>query len=149
MCLEDKFLVTLYNYQGPVIINEIADGLSITENALLSIVHRVTNQHPQFVTMQRGQTNGRLQLSPNKNVEHEVKIFLADGGFTAINEQELREYYEAELAQQKGIEKIKRIVQEYTWIKWAVGVGLTIAGSFVIAAFAKSIKNKQIRNKTS
>ena len=147
MCLEDKFLVTLYNYQSPVVINEIANGLSITENALLSIIHRVSTHNPHFVTLHRENVNGKLHLAPNENAEPDVKIFLADGGFTAINEQELREYYETELAQQKGIERIKRIVQEYTWIKWAAGVVLTITGGFAIAALVRHLKNSRAHNK--
>ena len=148
MCLEDKFLIALYTYHGPAKISEIADYLSITDNALLSIINRVTTNHPQFVILQKGQGD-KLSIAPDKSIEEEVMFFLEDGGFTAINEQELREYYQNEMEQLKGIEKIKQLVNEYAWIKWVTGVVFTIAGSFSIAGIIKIIKNNRLRKESS
>ena len=136
MCLEDRFLFALYNQPGFVSVKLLADDISITENALLSIINRINTGFPDYLLLQES-LEGGAQVSPNAEFQQEVRLFLADGGFSAINEQELRDYYKMEM---NRLQKIKNALQEYRWIKWASGTLLTIGGGFGIFIFIKSLK---------
>jgi len=139
MCLEDRFLFALYNQPGFVPMQTMADAITITDNALLSIIHRIRTGYPDFLLLE-GEPQIGMQLSPNEAMQKEVRMFLADGGFTAVNEQELREYYETEMAAYTRLQKIKNAVQRYGWIKWAAGTLVTIAAGIGVKALLGKIK---------
>src|SRR5688572_23532997 len=93
MCLEDIFLVQMYNQQEAVEVKKISETMGITVNALLSIMNRVMANHPEFIIVQRSSDNEYSTVGLNESVKKEVKAFLSKGGFTAINEKEFKRYY--------------------------------------------------------
>ena len=135
MCLEDQFLIALYNQPGFVTVTEMAAKLSITETALTSIIHRIKGAHAHFIIHDE-MTDAAL-LSPNMPVQNEVRLFLADGGFTAINEQELRAYYRAEMERYLKLEQMREALKQHGWIKWAAGFGFLLGSGAVLMQFLK------------
>ena len=138
MCLEDRFLFALYSQSDFVDLQLMANSLSITENALLSIMQRIRKGFPDYLLLKENDGKG-VMLSPNPELQQEVRLFLAEGGFTAINEQELREYYEAEMKEHSRIEKIKHTLQQYHWMKWTAGFLFTIASGLGLTVLANKI----------
>lgn len=137
MCLEDRFLITLYNQQAAISIKAMADAVSLTENALHSIIHRIQKGYPDYVIVQEEATDA-LVLSPNDTLEKQVRQFLSEGGFTAINEQEFREYYAREMEEYTRLQKLKRMLQQYRWVKWTAGVLLSFGIGIGMAALVKA-----------
>jgi hypothetical protein len=136
MCLEDRLLVALYKEQGPVPLVELSNSIFITQNAGLSIVHRVSANFPHFILVEEEVAADSLLLSPNPALSGEVKKFLAGGGFTAINEQEFRDYYKKEMKREKRRKFFSKITSGQTWKRWLAGTGLTIAGGVALATWA-------------
>lgn len=143
MCLEDKFLFALYNQAGFVPGREMAEDIAITENALLSIVHRIAANYPDFIFLQNDHTN-HFMLSPNKELQKEVRMFLAEGGFTIINEQELREYYDMEIQLQSKRERIYNRLKKFAMIKWVAGLSILAGAAVSVAALSKHYKGNSI-----
>ena len=141
MCLEDRLLVALYNEQGPVPLVQLSNAISITHNAGLSIVHRVSASFPHYILIEEEEAADSLLLSPNPALSGEVEQFLAKGGFTAINEQEFREYYEKEMKREKWRKLFRKITSGQIWKRWLAGTGLTIAGGVALATWARSHKS--------
>src|SRR6476661_4925421 len=139
MCLEDRFLITLYNQQNEISLNVMADAVSLTENALQSIIHRIKSGYPNYLIVREEATDAMV-LSPNGSLEKEVRQFLSDGGFTAINEQEFQDYYATEMEEYTRLEKLKRMLQQYRWIKWTAGVLLSFGTGIGVAALVKAKK---------
>ena len=139
MCLEDRFLITLYNQQHEISLKTMADAVSLTENALQSIIHRIQRGYPDYLIIQENGDHAII-LSPNSDRQTDVRQFLAGGGFTAINEQEFREYYAHELEEYTRLEKLKHTLQRYRWIKWTAGLVLAIGAGIGVAALIKAKK---------
>lgn len=138
MCLEDRFLLALYNKGGTFKLTDIADNISITETAVLSIIHRIEVSYPDYLVIQN---NGSGQLvTANNEKEKEVRNFLSGGGFTAINEQEFRAYYEKELDQYNKLQLLKNTIKNNAWIKWAAGLGFSLGSGFAIFKFLQAQK---------
>jgi len=94
---------------------------------------------PNYLIVREEATDAML-LSPNGFLEKEVRQFLSDGGFTAINEQEFRDYYATEMEEYTRLEKLKRMLQQYRWIKWTAGVLLSFSTRIGVAALVKAKK---------
>lgn len=138
MCLEDRFLLALYKNGGSFKLTDIADNISITENAVLSIIHRIEVTYPEYLVIQN---NGSGQLvAANNEKEKEVRNFLSGGGFTAINEQEFREYYKKELDQYTKLQNLKNTIKQHAWIKWAAGLGFSLGSGFALFKFLHAQK---------
>ena len=120
---------------------ELSNAILITHNAGLSIVHRVSANFPQFILVEEEVAADSLLLSPNPALTGEVQKFLANGGFTAINEQEFREYYKKEMKREKRRKFFKRLTSGQTWKRWLAGTGMTIAGGIALANWARSHKS--------
>jgi hypothetical protein len=140
MCLEDRLLLALYSQTGPVPLAQLSNSILITHNAGQSIVNRVCSSFPHYILVESKDGEDGLLLAANREADGEVRRFLADGGFTAINEQEFREYYQKELKREKRRELWRKLTSGQTWWRWMAGTGLTVAGGFAITAWMKSIK---------
>jgi hypothetical protein len=140
MCLEDRFLFALYNQSGIVSVKTMADIIYLTENATLSIIHRIQTGFPHYLVLHDESADG-VFISPNVELQQEVRLFLADGGFTAINEQELREYYKAEMEQYTRLQKIKNAVEQYGWFKWIAGAFVSTGAILTLGLLIKKTKN--------
>jgi len=137
MCLEDRFLITLYNQKVAIPIKAMADAVSLTENALHSIIHRIQRGYPDYLVVHEEATDA-IVLSPNSALEKDVRQFLSEGGFTAINEQEFRDYYAREMEEYTRLQKLKRMLQQYRWVKWTAGVLLFVGVGIGVAALVKA-----------
>ena len=136
MCLEDRLLVALYKEAELVPMSEMADRISITDTATLSIIHRISNTYPGFI---REEGEGiDLRIGANRAKETEVASFLAGGGFTAINEEEFRQYYLTELESYNRFQRFKAKVKDKIWIRWATGLGFALGGGLLLAKRLKS-----------
>ena len=138
MCLEDRFLLALYNNGSTFKLTDIADNISITENAVLSIIHRIEETKPEYLVLQNN-GSGHL-VAANNQKEKEVRDFLSNGGFTAINEQEFREYYKIELDQYNKLQLLKNTFKQHAWIKWAAGLGFSLGSGFALFKFLQAQK---------
>lgn len=127
MCLEDRFLTVLYGENGMQPLGELAAAISITPNAALSIVHRIAACYPQFMIMEVD-GEGNLLLQADEKQRGVVTQFLADGGFTRINEEEFIQYYKKELRREKWRSFTRKVTPKATWMRWLTGT-LIIAGS--------------------
>jgi hypothetical protein len=136
MCLEDRLLVALYKEAGLVPMTEMADRISITDTAALSIIHRIRKTYPEFIREEGDDSN--LRIGANSAQEAEVASFLAGGGFTAINEEEFRQYYLTELESYNRFQRLKHNLQEKVWIRWATGLGFALGGGLLLARRLKS-----------
>jgi hypothetical protein len=139
MCLEDRFLLALYNEIDIVPLNVIAHRTAITETAALSIISRIQTRFPDYVHITQTPIK-EVSLSSDKNLQQEVRLFLTGGGFTAINEQELRDYYASEMAAYSRFQKLKERIQEYRWTKWIGSTLLTIGGGFGLVTLFRALK---------
>lgn len=135
MCLEDRFLTALYDQHGFIPVSNLSNQLSLTETALISIVHRVAETHPDFVRLQGEEPN--LQVSPNVEGAIAVKEFLAEGGFTAINEAEFLKYYHSELSLYTKLQDLKESVVRLSWVRWAAMAGLLTGFGVGMARYAR------------
>lgn len=138
MCLEDRFLLALYAQPGYTSLKELAGRFSLTETALLSIVHRIVVDHPEFLLQEGGEE--ALRLSPNKEGEGAVRAFVESGGYTAINEEEFRRYYQEELSLYNRLQRLKENVSHLAWVKWTGIVGLSLAAGFGLTSYLRSAK---------
>ncbi len=136
MCLEDRLLVALYKEAGLVPMTEMADRVSITDTAALSIIHRIRKNNPDFIR-EEGEDSD-LRIGANSAKEAEVAAFLAGGGFTAINEEEFRQYYLTELESYNRFQRLKHNLQEKAWIRWATGFGFALGGGLLLLKRLKS-----------
>ena len=138
MCLEDRLLVALYKENDFVPMTELADRISITDTATLSIIHRIAGSYPHFIRQEGAYS--ALRIAPNREQESQVSSFLAEGGFTAINEEEFRQYYLTELESYNRFQRLKHAIKEKVWIRWATGLGFALGGGLVLARRLKSNK---------
>lgn len=138
MCLEDRFLLALYNQPGYTSLSDLAARVSLTETALLSIVHRITADHPEFI-LQQGSEEA-IQVSPNKLMEAEVRAFVEEGGYTAINEEEFRRYYHEEWSLYTRLQNLREDMAHQAWVKWTGIVGLSLAAGLGLTAYLRSDK---------
>src|SRR5215210_1828349 len=106
LSLEDELIRALYNDEKEVGSEVLAGQLGISENALFSIVNRIRKSFPYFILIHKG--GGKERLLANEKVEKEVRLFLAEGGFTAINEEERRVYDRALVREVKKLNPGKR-----------------------------------------
>ncbi len=138
MCLEDRVLLAVYDQPGYTPLPDLANRVSLTETAVLSILHRITADHPEFLLQQGDQTS--LRLAPNKQTETAVKGFVENGGYTAINEEEFRKYFGEELSLYNRLQRFKENMAQKAWIKWTGVAGLGIAAGFGLVAYLRSRK---------
>lgn len=138
MCLEDRVLLALYDQPGYIPLPDLADRVSLTENALLSIVHRIAADRPDFLLQQGDET--ALMFSANTQTEAAVKTFVANGGYTAINEEEFRKYFTEELSLYNRLQRFKEDVAQKEWIKWTGIAALSIAAGIGVTAYLRSRK---------
>lgn len=136
MCLEDRFLLALYDQPGYTSLRDLAARFSLTDTAALSIVHRIAGDHPEFL-LQEGD-EGALRISPNKETEAPARAFVESGGYTAINEEEFRRYYEEELSLYNRLQRLKENVSHLAWVKWTGIVGLSLAAGLGLTAYLRS-----------
>jgi hypothetical protein len=147
MSLEDELLRALYACESAVASDELAYELGISENALCSIVNRIKMNHPHFIiTETKGHQNNKLSLHPNKIIEGEVQLFLAEGGFTAINEKELMEYEQALLVMeaekhQPGNRNANGHLLKKA-VTWMAGMAVTAGAFFLSFKFNRKPKIK-------
>ena len=138
MCLEDRVLLALYNQPGYTPLPDIANRVSLTETAVLAIVHRISADHPGFLLQEGDETS--LRISPNQQSKTEVNRFVESGGYTAINEEEFRKYFGEELSLYNRLQRFKEDMAEKAWIKWAGITMLSIAAGIGATVYLKSRK---------
>lgn len=139
MCLEDQFLETLIYHSGSVEVNEVADSLGISINALLSIINRVEANHPHFIYFEKdNQNNSTIYLSQEK--VQEAVTFLNAGGFTAINEKEFNEFEEERFIFERVKEQVKELVKKLSWKRWATGLAVTFGTGLTLLMGIKHFK---------
>lgn len=136
MCLEDRFLTALYGKTGFEPVSALANQLSLTETALVSIIHRIAETHPDYVRLQGEEP--ALQVSPNTEGAIAVQEFLAGGGFTAINEAEFLKYYHSELSLYTKFYDLKEQMTRQKWVRWAALTGLVAGFGIGVARYARS-----------
>jgi hypothetical protein len=96
---------------GEVGSRDMAGRLNISETATCSILNTIKTNYPDFILLRKGDGNNRFILSSNAAVRSNVKRFLAEGGFTALNEREYRAYECGEI-QEDLLGQPKRILKE-------------------------------------
>ena len=136
MCLEDRFLLALYDQPGYIPLRDLATRFSITETALLSVVHRIVKDYPEYLLQEGGEE--ALRISPNKEAESGLRAFIEGGGYTAINEEEFRRYYAEELSLYNRLQRLKENVSQLAWVKWTGIVGLSLAAGVGLTAYLRS-----------
>ena len=141
MCLEDQFLETLIYKSGSVEVNDVADSLGISINALLSIINRVEANLPHFIYFEKDNQNiSKVYLIQDK-VEATVS-FLNSGGFTAINEKEFNEFAEERFIFDKVKEQVKEVIKKLSWRRWATGIAVTFGTGLTLMMGLKHIKKR-------
>ena len=124
--LEDALLKVLYTSESGMRSAMLAEELGISESAVFSIINRIKLSYPRFILITKGEEKRTTTLYAGKGMEHEVQLFLAQGGFTALNEQERKAFEQAEVREAIGLQLKKKRLKKQSFIAMAAGAMVTI-----------------------